>query len=543
VHCVVWAKELHKVLFGEAKASYLYEAEAGGEAEVAGAGVEAGAAPAARAESVYMHVVEGAPKVQVDAADPAALAALDAWCRSLFDAVFGAEISKRLSMAPDTFKTAAVPPQPLYLAEVEAGAHEGDAAAGAGGSSSGAGAGSQLADQRVLSLAESAALLLASLRRFYTDADTCASLGSAAFSKDSGLDLDFVTAAANLRAATFGIPRQSRFAVKSIAGNIIPAIATTNAMVAGLEVLEAIKALRGDDMGATGRATHICTAPAATNKLLLATGMGRPKADCFACGTRGVTLFIDTHRTSLRAFIDAVLKERLGFAVPNVDNGEAFNFVEERDADEEEEEYAQKLSFLPLPMAELVGGGLRSGVIATVTDFLQDKSTTVAIVHRDRGDFDELKHPQFFELVGEAEAASTQAALEAETAVVKQKQREAAAGQEAGAAAGSGAGGTGPAVGSKRSRAQAGAVSVSASGAAAQPLGASGDAGGVDLLGSSDEDGAAGHGSAGTGPAKRARIDAAAAAGAGASAGGTGGGGGDASAAAAGEEDIVVLDD
>ena len=56
------------------------------------------------------------------------------------------------------------------------------------------------------------------------------------FSKDSALDLDFVTAATNLRAAVFSIPLQSKFDVKSIAGNIIPAIATTNAIVAGLQV-------------------------------------------------------------------------------------------------------------------------------------------------------------------------------------------------------------------------------------------------------------------------------------------------------------------
>jgi ubiquitin-like 1-activating enzyme E1 B len=56
------------------------------------------------------------------------------------------------------------------------------------------------------------------------------------FSKDDPLGLNFVTAATNLRAAVFSIPLQSLFDVKSIAGNIIPAIATTNAIVAGLQV-------------------------------------------------------------------------------------------------------------------------------------------------------------------------------------------------------------------------------------------------------------------------------------------------------------------
>lgn len=58
--------------------------------------------------------------------------------------------------------------------------------------------------------------------------------------------MEFVTAAANLRAHSFGIPLQSLFDAKGIAGNIIHAIATTNAIIAGLIVLEAIKLLKND---------------------------------------------------------------------------------------------------------------------------------------------------------------------------------------------------------------------------------------------------------------------------------------------------------
>ncbi len=65
------------------------------------------------------------------------------------------------------------------------------------------------------------------------------------FDKDIDLDVDFVTAAANIRSFSFNIPVQSRFKVKEMAGNIIPAIATTNAIVAGIQVLEAIKIIKG----------------------------------------------------------------------------------------------------------------------------------------------------------------------------------------------------------------------------------------------------------------------------------------------------------
>lgn len=66
------------------------------------------------------------------------------------------------------------------------------------------------------------------------------------FDKDDQLAVEFVTAAANLRASSFGIPMQSLFEAKGIAGNIVHAIATTNAIIAGLIVLETIKLLRND---------------------------------------------------------------------------------------------------------------------------------------------------------------------------------------------------------------------------------------------------------------------------------------------------------
>ena len=55
------------------------------------------------------------------------------------------------------------------------------------------------------------------------------------------LHIDFISAAANLRARNYAINEVDRFKVKIIAGKIIPAIATTTALVVGTMGLEIYK--------------------------------------------------------------------------------------------------------------------------------------------------------------------------------------------------------------------------------------------------------------------------------------------------------------
>lgn len=75
---------------------------------------------------------------------------------------------------------------------------------------------------------------------------TVQEIGQLGFDKDDQLAVEFVTSAANIRAASFRIPLHSLFEAKGIAGNIVHAVATTNAIIAGLIVLEAIKVLQND---------------------------------------------------------------------------------------------------------------------------------------------------------------------------------------------------------------------------------------------------------------------------------------------------------
>lgn len=65
--------------------------------------------------------------------------------------------------------------------------------------------------------------------------------------------VDFVTATSNLRAVNYGIPVADRLTTKRIAGKIVPAIATTTAVVSGLACVELLKVMRERCLNLEGR--------------------------------------------------------------------------------------------------------------------------------------------------------------------------------------------------------------------------------------------------------------------------------------------------
>ncbi|EME78330.1 uncharacterized protein MYCFIDRAFT_96596, partial [Pseudocercospora fijiensis CIRAD86] len=120
------------------------------------------------------------------------------------------------------------------------------------------------------------------------------------FDKDDKDTLDFVASAANLRAHIFGIDLQTEWDIKQMAGNIIPAIATSNALTASLCVFEAFKILR----------THtkmVFLTSKNTDRMITSQALVAPRKDCPVCSPTYAKVIIKQGSSpTLQKLIDLV---------------------------------------------------------------------------------------------------------------------------------------------------------------------------------------------------------------------------------------------
>lgn len=151
--------------------------------------------------------------------------------------------------------------------------------------------------QRVLSVSDYIDMFVSAVRSILTERKFI--IGQMSFSKDDAISVDFVAAASNLRMFNYHIPLMSRWDIESIAGAIVPAIATTNAIVAGLQCFNLAYALKrnpGRDLWV--RYPH----PSANGSIVQSSSPPKPNPDCFICQNRMVTV-------SVRSFAECTLSE------------------------------------------------------------------------------------------------------------------------------------------------------------------------------------------------------------------------------------------
>jgi len=283
IHCIVWGK------------SYLLN-------EIFGASED---------ESAFDHSADGdnANEIQELKRESAELrkirqsAGTEEFAQMLFDKVFNRDIIRLRSME-DMWKTRK-PPEPLnYKDLLEQSAAEianKDAIL--------------MDDQKVWSLEENLVVFIDSLERLSKRVLEMKADGANAedciitFDKDDEDTLDFVAASANIRSSLFGIDRKSVFDIKQMAGNIIPAIATTNAIVAGLCVLQAFKVLNGD----YDQAKEVFLSPFNPDRLLGSSRPRQPDPNCAVCGVFQTRAIVDLSRATLNDLVEDFVKLDLGF--------------------------------------------------------------------------------------------------------------------------------------------------------------------------------------------------------------------------------------
>lgn len=349
VHTIVWAKELYKLLFGHVAESMLYEDPNGEEPSTYMAAV-----------TEYRALLENeAPK---DSLMKSAVAVLTHLCTT--------EINKQLSM--DRYKTAKTVPTALDPALID--------------TSVSLEAPTKRPSYKTTDV-WSPADCIAEFISCLADTDDHPTPLLESFDKDDMLAMRLVTAGSNLRSSIFGIgPLQSFYSAKGIAGNIVPAIATTNAIVAGLQVLQVFHILQEQLVeGRTGTLGGVCRyVDCLRNKMgrpgyfLSSSKLDSPNPKCFVCRNATIPLTLNVETWTLQDLLTRVIKKDLGFETPTLmlDGDMIYEEGDDADTDAFAPNLVKVLTKLPC-------GGIQNGTILRVEDFSQDLEVDVCITHQE----------------------------------------------------------------------------------------------------------------------------------------------------------------
>jgi ubiquitin-like 1-activating enzyme E1 B len=169
-----------------------------------------------------------------------------------------------------------------------------------------------------------------------------------------------------------------------IAGNIVHAIATTNAIAGGLQVLEGIKVIAGHVDQC--RTTWI---KRSLPKLLQPQSMCKPNPDCYACARQTLQLRVNTNTFTVQQFFDIVCSKLLGMNEAHIDvtsHNKTIGLMEDLGSD-------YRANVLSHPSVKLMHNSL-----CQLDDFDQDFQVQIQIIHDES--IVELEHPDMCILIG-----------------------------------------------------------------------------------------------------------------------------------------------
>ncbi|KAF9172262.1 E1 ubiquitin-activating protein uba2 [Mortierella sp. AD011] len=287
IHCIVWAKSyLFGLLFGNAEDD---DDEVLSKENSDDETAKELAALAAESQALK--------EILASASD-------EGFAERVFDKVFHSDIQRLRSME-DMWKTRKAP-TPLKYSELINQADDLPTTMDVTAQES-----ITLKDQRVWTLRETAEVFSDSLEKLTTrlkDMRASDPEATVQFDKDDAETLDFVTATANLRARIFGIEEKSRFQVKAMAGNIIPAIATTNAIIAGMMVMLAFKII---NKRIADCKTSYLVYGRHRPQLIVSEPLAQPNPKCYICRNSYIGLKIDTKDSTVQSLIDLLEENSL----------------------------------------------------------------------------------------------------------------------------------------------------------------------------------------------------------------------------------------
>jgi len=347
IHCIVWAKHLFNQLFGEEDPDQdvspdTEDPEAAGDgAGEAAAGNEANNAGNVERKSTRTWASECGYDSQ-----------------KLFQKFFNDDIKYLLSM--DKLWSKRKRPTPLDWDCLPDSEMEKDD-------------GGLIKDQKVWTVAQCSQVLDSSVKLLKDALAKRPEGDHLVWDKDDDPALDFVVACANLRATIFNIPNKSRFDVKSMAGNIIPAIATTNAVIAGCIVMEAIKILNNE--ASKCRTVYLRRQPNPRKKILVTEALVPPNPKCYVCSEKPeISVKLNLETTTVKTLEDRILKGALHMVAPDAEiEGKGTILI----SSEEGETECNNEKFLK-------DFGIMDGTILKCDDFLQNYEITVYLYHADK---------------------------------------------------------------------------------------------------------------------------------------------------------------